>query len=482
MSTGSLLKNYMSYWLGSGFILLLGVISTPYITRIVGPVDYGKLSLFTIWSNIAMVFLVCGLDQSYGRFFYEIKEECRPHLLLDCVKVTLLFSVAGGVVVYFCSENICRLLFGEFNTYLVFLLLCNIIILPLNRFSFLLVRMKQKGWQYSLLGITQKLSYLLFFTAFLFVAEADYKILILSVTLSTILATLHAIIMEKNDWLFWRRNTIQHGKEYKEIIVYGAPFIFTFLITWLLQSSGSIAILTWKDMGELGVYSAAFSIIGLLNLLQTTFSTFWVPVAYEYYENHPDRHELFIKMNHIISFSMLLCGAVLILSKDIIVLILGEKFAMANQIMPFLIFVPIMYTISETTVQGINFMKKTQYHFVIAVICCLLNVLLNYLLVPVWGGKGAAIATGFSYIAFYFARTYISERLLKVGYEQKKFWIAVMLIVIYAYYATFFVTDSVFWWLGLTVIVAICMMYRDILVYMIQQIKPRLRQICRCAN
>jgi O-antigen/teichoic acid export membrane protein len=39
------------------------------------------------------------------------------------------------------------------------------------------------------------------------------------------------------------------------------------------------------------------------------------------------------------------------------------------------------------------------------------NLLLNLLLIPRWGGVGAAVATGVSYIVFFCARTVISRRL-----------------------------------------------------------------------
>lgn len=93
-------------------------------------------------------------------------------------------------------------------------------------------------------------------------------------------------------------------------------------------------------------------------------------------------------------------GFLLIAFRKYIILILSSSYQRAADVMPFLIFIPVMYTISEVTVVGINFMKRTELHIISALASFVTNFIGNYLLVPILGAQGAAISTGISYIVF----------------------------------------------------------------------------------
>nr|WP_241433594.1 polysaccharide biosynthesis C-terminal domain-containing protein [Listeria floridensis] len=54
-----------------------------------------------------------------------------------------------------------------------------------------------------------------------------------------------------------------------------------------------------------------------------------------------------------------------------------------------------------------------------SLIALLVSILLNFLLVPLYGAVGAAIATGTAYIAFFFARTFFSMRIWE-GFSVKR--------------------------------------------------------------
>ncbi|MEM5663752.1 oligosaccharide flippase family protein [Bacillus toyonensis] len=157
---------------------------------------------------------------------------------------------------------------------------------------------------------------------------------------------------------FFKRSKVKSHESMKEIIYYGIPLSITLLITWLFQSIDRIAIKHWSTLTELGLYTAAFKIISILMIIQTTFTTFWVPVSYERYAKNPEETGFFSNMNQIITLVMFIVGIGTLMFKDIIIYLLGSNYREAANIMPFLVFLPVMYTISETSVIGINFFKK----------------------------------------------------------------------------------------------------------------------------
>ena len=49
-----------------------------------------------------------------------------------------------------------------------------------------------------------------------------------------------------------------------------------------------------------------------------------------------------------------------------------------------------MYTISETTCSGIEKSKRSYLNIFVALGACIVNILGNCILVPIYGGRGAA--------------------------------------------------------------------------------------------
>ncbi|MEH7746154.1 polysaccharide biosynthesis C-terminal domain-containing protein [Neobacillus drentensis] len=92
---------------------------------------------------------------------------------------------------------------------------------------------------------------------------------------------------------------------------------------------------------------------------------------------------------------------------------------------------------SETTVSGLVFLKKSKLQVVVAVGACITNIIGNTLLVPKFGSQGAAISTGLSYIVFFTLRTVLSNKFFYVNYRLKAFYLMTAVTAIYALYNTF---------------------------------------------
>ncbi len=208
-------------------------------------------------------------------------------------------------------------------------------------------------------------------------------------------------------------------------------------IMTLFQAIDKLTLNAISTYSEVGIYSSANSIISLFAVIQTTFNALWGPMAVEHYTNQPDDRTFYQRGNRIISFIMFFVGFSLILMKDIIALLLGSKYREAAFIVPFLAFSPIMYTISETTVSGLVFMKKSKIQIIVSIGACITNLIGNIILVPKIGGRGAAISTGLSYIVFFSLRTFLSNKYFYIDFKLKKFYLVVSFLVAYALINTF---------------------------------------------
>lgn len=223
-----------------------------------------------------------------------------------------------------------------------------------------------------------------------------------------------------------------------ELLRYAAPFILSMGITTLFQATDKIFLSWFYSYKEVGIYASTMSLVNIFAVVQTAFNTLWAPVSVEHYTKNPEDAHFHQRANQVITVVMFFLGISLILCKDIFAILLGEKYQEAAYILPFLIFNPIMYTISETTVAGLVFKKKSNLQIVVALVSLLTNVIGNALLVPKFGSQGAAISTGISYIVFYFMRTLLGIRYYYVDFKIKKFMILTLVVSLYALYNTFF--------------------------------------------
>lgn len=456
----SLFKKFIEFGFGSIIVLILGFISSPIITRLISPEEFGKMSMFNMITSVISIFILMGLDQAFIRFFYEEKEKNRSKLLIKSIKLPLVLSVILSFIIFIFRSQISNFIVGEYSSSVIGLLITQTIILVISRFSLLSVRMEQKGKLYSVLQILGKLSYIILVLYIFNIKGNIYETLIYALVMSNILVVIVSIVLQKKVWISGLLNKDKTETKFKELIKYGYPLVFTIVITWIFQSIDKISINIFNGYRELGIYSSAFSIIALLNNIQSVFSTFWTPVAFERYKEDSDNREFFSEISKVVSVVFLILSTLIILFKDLIILVLGPEYSSASFVIPFLVFSPIMYTVSETTVLGINFLKKPKLHIYISIMSCITNIVGNIILVPILGAVGAAISTGISYIVFFSMRTILSLRLYKVNYGLKQFYRSTLGLSVLALYMSFNKIDLIGVILGIITLVNIVYAYK----------------------
>ncbi len=390
--------------------------------------------MFTLAFGLLMQVALLGTDQSFVRMFYEKEENLRRKLLWESLSLPLLWALVISAVLIISWRWTSNLLFGE-TTFLlpIVLLALTLVVGVLERFSTLVLRMKKRGIAFSSLRVVNvsitagtTIAYALFFSR-------DFYAVIVGIFVGHFVTLVISVSMEREFW----RPVFGFTREVKDILLYGLPFVPTFLITWIFQSMDRLALRSFSTFEEIGLYAAAFKLVSVLMLLQVGFTTFWTPTAYETYEKNPDDTSLYRKAFSMIAALMMIVGSLAILFKDAIIIILASSYRGAASIMPFLIFNPVMYTVSETTVSGINFKKKTHWHLWISIVVAITNLIGNTLLVPVYGAKGAAFSTGVSYIIFFYMRTLISQKLYPVDYSLDRFTLATLALVAQSFVNTF---------------------------------------------
>jgi len=453
----SLFRNFLDIGLGTLISMIVGVITIPVITRIVDPTQYGQLSIFNTYISLILMVLMLGLDQSFVRFFYSgeglaYKKEVLRKCWLPPFFLALIFSA-----LVLAAELIFSVRF-EFSLSVTAILLVCVILEILNRFVLLNIRMQYDTKLYAALSVAQKTLYMVLALILILTWKGqDLLSLVLATMISFLIPTAIGILMKKEYWFGETGSQVS----YRGLIRYGMPFILSMGLASLFQALDKLSINYFCDYAQVGIYTSAMQLANAFAIVQSTFNTMWAPMAIEHYEKDPKDREFYVKGNQIITVVMFALGILLILMKDVFAIFLGSKYREAAYVLPFLIFQPIMYTISETTVGGINFMKKSSMHIWIAAGACLANFIGNTLLVPIYGSKGAAVSTGLSYILFWFLRTVIANRYYYVDYRMKKICAVIGFTVFYAWYSAFLSFGWITVLLAAADMLLLAVLYRD---------------------
>jgi O-antigen/teichoic acid export membrane protein len=139
--------------------------------------------------------------------------------------------------------------------------------------------------------------------------------------------------------------------------------------------------------------------------------------------------------------------------------ILPDSYNGIVPIFPFILLVPMLYTLSEITVVGINFKSKTIYHIYVIVIALLANVITAFLLIPKFGATGAAMSLSIGYMVFFIMRTVFGRKNYYFSLDFLKFIIAILVIFV-PISLTVFVTETPWYLLGILSLVVLFVLYR----------------------
>ena len=465
MKKNSLINKFLSFSIGGYINALIGLLTVPIITRILSPEQYGIASLISIIVEMLVVFCSLALDQSFVRFFYEVEEEERGKLLQDCLYYPMFITIFSSLIIFIFRNQISMFILGKKEKVIWIIIVFSIVALIIKSFAFLVVRMQQKGGLYSFFYILIKVVEFSFILLFFKIYGNDYKVIVLATLFSTLITSLLMIVVERKIWKLGGKRKI----EKKELLNFSAPLVLTLALTWVFGSSDKITIKIFSNLKELGLYSGAFRIVSVISVIQTGFTSFWTPFIYERYSKNPDDLVFYKKANDYLSLIFFLIGFSILATRNIIIILLGEKYYDSLFIVPMLIFVPIMYLISETTMMGIGFKKKSKYFLYISIIVAIFNIIGNILLVPKYGAKGAAISTGISYIIFFSLRTYFALKLINFGFNLKRIYMVTILLLCYALYLSFYNNLKYTILLGGLLIITVLLIYKSVLLELKQK-------------
>lgn len=222
---------------------------------------------------------------------------------------------------------------------------------------------------------------------------------------------------------------------YKYYILGGIPFLISGLLSMINLNMDSIIIGFIKGEYELGIYSSAYKIISfLINLIAVVFTPFFPLLISFYHERAYENLENTLKnISKIIMFLALpltIGGA--LLSKEIIILLFGEKFGEAY--VPFIILLIYIFILfmRETYGYSLNAWNMEKTFLKVVFISALLNLLLNLVLIPKWGYMAAACSTVVSELVCFIMMRKYCFKIIRIGYISNAIKLTIPILLMMA--------------------------------------------------
>ena len=403
------LKSYLSFSTGTWVSAVISFFAVPITSWLISPSDYGKGNMFLVIHSMVLLMALFGTPNAMMRFYHNV--DYRERLLWSCLIISLGLSTIFGFFAVIFKEQIGILLIEQkSNVHLI--LTASVFLGVFQTFNQTVIRMQGRGLIYSALQVVNSISNVAFVIGYAVFIQRNFYAILYAQLFSSLTTLSLGIYLQREHWL-----PIKIDKNLvREILTYSYPFLFSGLLWWLLGWTDRIVLRMYTSFAEIGLYSAAFKLIAVMNLFTTGFSTFWYPFAYEQYEKNSENREIFSKVFDYVSFLMLALGLIVLSGKNLIFVLFAKSYRPSAYIAPFLLLHPVSIMMAIVVARGIDFAKKTYWFMVSDGVAALFNLFGNLLLIPSLGAKGAALSTGLSYVIVFAIESSVSVRLYPVRY------------------------------------------------------------------
>ena len=407
------LSQMISFSLGPVFGAIFTFAASYIITWVVNPADVVKVSMFTTSLTLITLVTNLGLDRAYMREYAAADNKNR--LLFNCLSISILTSTVVCLLILLLRKPISNFLFDSIDSVSTILLA---FVLPINVFgeySIYVCRLNAHVKHYTTVVLAERITYLLYILLFVVFGVRTYQAIILARFLSISTKCLLGFFLERKSYHFdfkWDKSIINKA------LGYGVPYMPALICSWVLHSMDKYALRMWSTYDEIGFYTTSYTIVSIIAILQSAFSSFWTPLAYKWYEENKDV-TYFEKVGKYITAILMVCCSLIIVLRNAIFHLYKPEYMKSADMIPFLLFVISMETMSYVLGCGINLKRKTGYNTLASGIACIVNLFGNYYLVPRYGGIGAAVATGISSIVFLIIKMIVSRQLwykFKISY------------------------------------------------------------------
>lgn len=402
-----LLQNSIIFGVGNFGSKLINILLVPLYTYKLTTQEYGTVDLITTTAYLLLPIISISIFEAVLRFALE-KGENKSEVFSNGVAVTICGSIISSII--FAS-----LLFLNVVSTMQLYLLTLIIAQSIQTLFAQFARGINENKKFALNGIIMTVVTAVLNILLLVVTNLKVDGYMFSLIFANMIGALFLFFSCKM-MKYFDRKTI-HVSYIKNMAIYSLPLIPNSIMWWLVNSSSRYFILYFVGPIGNGLFAVANKIPSLLSLLSSIFFQAWQLSAIEEYDSK-DKSFFYSRVFNYYSQLLFIATSILVgLIKFVMPYLVEDSFISSWQFVPFLL-LSVVYS-SFSSFLGTNYIaaKKTKGAFSSSLVGASISILLNILLVPVFGVNGASISAALSFFIVWIYRIWDTRKISKISID-----------------------------------------------------------------
>lgn len=437
------LENFLIYGLGGIISKIIPLIMVPVVTRIMPSSSYFGISdLSNTVVSFGSALATMGMYDAMYRMYFEKEndEEYKKTVCSTALSFTIITSliVFGAMIVF--RKTIAKIFFGEISyAYIVYISAMATLVGATNSIISAPTRMENKR---KIFLITNTISPILSYSISIpLLLKGYYTIALpLAAVISGITMELSFAVLNRR----WFHIKLCDAKLLKQLLVIAIPILPNFLIYWVFNSCDKIMITNMLGMVEAGVYSVGSKLGSCSQLIYTAFAGGWQYFAFATMKENDQVKTNSVIFEYLGVISYVATAFICAWSYSIFKILFTEEYLAGYIVAPYLFGAPLLQMLFQVAANQFLVVKKTWPNFFILTSGAVVNVIINYYLIPIWGIEGAAIATFVGYAVSDVICVIVLQK-MKLMIVSKRFIIVTLLMITYMCIWRLLLSNNIVW-------------------------------------
>lgn len=462
-----LAKNSVLYLVSTICLKAVGFLLLPLYTHLVSPSEYGYVYVVSAFQTFMGLFLTLSMHSAIGRFYFDCKSQADVKQMYTQQVSAIFISATVIVITMLILKGLISSIMNLPEKYYIFAVLISYFSLFYNMIISLLYAMEQ-AVKISITSIAVGTGTIIMQVVLVFTLDDKALALILAMLFTSIVTFLIFLVYSAPYFVKPKFKRDELIKYYK----YSFSQLPSDVSGWFVAASDRLLLNRMQGAYSAGIYGMGNTLGQIPSMLYHSVNKAYVPYVFRHYkeaengriESLKEVADTTLKVECIFTFVVV---ALIILSNNIVNL-LESRYLDSSIIMPLVLFAVWIdcnrIIFMNPLAYNVKYIKIKSFIWVLAAI---LDVCLNFYLIPRYSVYGACASLIISYGVTCLLILYFSSKALEVGYNIKKI---IKVIFISGVFAMSYFIGSESW--VLLIKVPLIFIYGGILIYEINmQIK-----------
>lgn len=436
------------YLVGNMFNSGMAFLTVPIFTRLLSTSDYGIMNTYTSWVGIMTIIIGLNFPMGIRAAFSDYREDMNNFISSITTLSIIIAAVYAILILSLCSLN-------KYNCFLILLCLIQSFFMGIlqNYSMYLMMKIEYKKRTFLMIVPNLLINFLSIIMIIYIINENLYigKILV-SVIVNTILGL---IVIKK----IYKKGHVYISVIYwKYILLISVPLVLHALSLIILSQVDRIMLSSISGPSQAGIYSLIYNYSMLASVVIYSANSVWIP----WFTKRMDAKE-YEKINKYCSKYIVLISTVIFviifISPEVLVLMAPKEYWSGKYIVPLIVLSSYLIFMHTIYVNVEHYYKKTKMIALNTLISAVLNIVLNLILIPIYGIYAAACTTLLSYftslVLHYFTAKSINNKIVPI--KQMYCPLLVLAIMVTLYYL--FIENIILRWVFVIIIMALMILY-----------------------